>query len=82
MALATLIAAAEGPLALDFTADINTQFAPLVQAALAREEIRQPLLEACTAFGWDPLHRRFLHGRPDLKALAGKIKNVLLEVRI
>lgn len=77
-----LIAAAEGPLALNFAADINAQFAPLVQAALSAEEaISRPILEVLLAFGWDTEQSQFQHGRPDLNALACRIKHVLLEVR-
>lgn len=74
-----LIAAAMGPLALNFTADVNVHFAPLVSAALMSNGAI--VGEAVEQFGWSKLHSRFLHGRPDLIALAYKIKHMLLEVR-
>lgn len=74
-----LIAAAMGPLALNFAADVNVHFAPLVSAALT--SCGAIVAEAVEEFGWSKLHGRFLHGRPDLNALASKIKHLLLEVR-
>ena len=74
-----LIAAAMGPLALNFAADVNEHFAPLVSAALASDG--DLVVEAVEQSGWSTVHGLFLLGRPDLNALACKIKHMLIEVR-
>lgn len=81
-AIKALVAAVSGPLACDFATDINPELAPLVEAALRCDDaLSRPVREVLLAFGWDLQEARFLEGRPDLHAVACKMKHVLLEVR-
>jgi len=82
-AVKALVAAVEGPLSCSFATDINPQLAPLVEAALLYDDaLSRPVRDVLLAFGWNVEVACFAQGRPDLHAVACKMKHVLLEVRL
>ncbi len=84
MALSALISALEGPISFDFRqhpdTSVDTQLSPHIRAALNDGPTACVLQPQLQAFGWDPDHG-FVRGRPDLRALASRLRHQCHEVR-
>jgi len=84
MALSALISALEGPISFDFRqhqdTSVDTQLSPHIRAALNDAPTACVLQPQLQAFGWDPDHG-FVRGRPDLRALASRLRHQCHEVR-
>ena len=81
MALAALLSTLEGPASLSFIPDgrLESQLAPLIQEGLRDGPTACLLQPQLQAFGWEP-DRGFANGRPDLRALASRLRHQCHEV--
>jgi hypothetical protein len=81
MALSALLSTLEGPASLSFIPDgkLDSQLAPLIQEGLRDGHTACVLQSQLQAFGWEP-DRGFVKGRPDLRALASRLRHQCHEV--